>query len=141
MKHIKKEFMLDCSPEEAWQLVVDRNKYEKWAAAFHEGSTYTGDMGLNETVNFVDKEGNGLVSKVVVFEPEKEIRFSFLGEINDGKYVEVAEFADMLEHYIFEPVGKQTRMLVDIAMDDRYYDMMNEMWDRAGIELVKLSNL
>ncbi len=132
--------MLDCGLEEAWQLIVDRNKYEKWANAFHEGSTYTGDMGLNETVNFVDPEGNGLVSKVVVFEPEKEIRFAFLGEINDGKYVEVAEFADMLEHYIFEPVGNQTKMLVDVAMDDRYYDMMNEMWDKAGIELVKLSN-
>ncbi|MBC1435042.1 activator of HSP90 ATPase [Listeria rocourtiae] len=140
MKHIKKEFMLDCGPEEAWQLVVDRKKYEKWAAAFHAGSTYTGEMGLNETVNFVDSEGNGLVSKVVVFEPEKEIRFAFLGEINDGKYVEVAEFADMLEHYVFDPVGNQTKMLVDVAMDDRYYDMMNEMWDNAGIELVKLSN-
>ncbi|MBC6315715.1 SRPBCC family protein [Listeria grandensis] len=139
MKHIKKEFMLDCGPEEAWQLVVDRSKYEKWAAAFHEGSTYTGDMGLNKTVNFVDAEGNGLVSKVVVFEPEKEIKFAFLGEINDGKYVEVAAFADMLEHYIFEPVDSQTRMLVDVAMDDKYYDMMNEMWDRAGTELVKLS--
>lgn len=96
-------------------------------------------MGLNETVNFVDPDGNGLVSKVVVFEPEKEIKFAFLGEINDGKYVEVAAFADMLEHYIFEPVGDQTRMLVDVAMDDQYYDMMNEMWDRAGIELVRLS--
>lgn len=139
MKHIKKEFTLECGPKEAWQLVVDHSKYEKWAAAFHEGSTYTGEMGLNETVNFVDPDGNGLVSKVVVFEPEKEIKFAFLGEINDGKYVEVAAFADMLEHYIFEPVGDQTRMLVDVAMDDQYYDMMNEMWDRAGIELVRLS--
>lgn len=96
-------------------------------------------MGLDETVHFVDTSGNGLVSKVVVFEPEKEIKFSFLGEITDGKYVEVAAFADMLEHYVFEPVGNQTKMFVDVAMDDKYYDMMNEMWDRAGIELVKLS--
>lgn len=139
MKHIKKEFTLDCGPAEAWQLVVDRSKYEKWAVAFQEGSTYTGDMGLDETVHFVDTSGNGLVSKVVVFEPEKEIKFSFLGEITDGKYVEVAAFADMLEHYVFEPVGNQTKMFVDVAMDDKYYDMMNEMWDRAGIELVKLS--
>ncbi|AQY52105.1 hypothetical protein PWEIH_10313 [Listeria weihenstephanensis FSL R9-0317] len=139
MKHIKKEFMLDCRPEEAWELVIDRSKYEKWAAAFHEGSTYTGDMALNATVNFVDTAGNGLVSKVVVFEPAKEIKFSFLGEINDGKYVEVAAFADMLEQYIFEPVGDQTKMLVDVTMDDSYYDMMNEMWDRAGTVLIKLS--
>ncbi|MBC2187545.1 SRPBCC family protein [Listeria booriae] len=139
MKHIKKEFTLDCGPAEAWQLVVDRSKYEKWAAAFQEGSTYTGDMRLDETVHFVDTSGNGLVSKVVVFEPEKEIKFSFLGEITDGKYIEVAAFADMLEHYVFEPVGNQTKMFVDVAMDDKYYDMMNEMWDRAGIELVKLS--
>ena len=46
----------------------------------------------------------------------------------------------MLEHYIFEPVGNQTKMFVDVAMDDEYYDMMNEMWDQAGIELIKLSN-
>lgn len=140
MKHIKKEFLLNCKPEEAWQLVVDRNKYQKWAFAFQEGSTYTGDMGLNETISFVDGSGGGLVSKVVVFEPEKEIKFSFLGEVTSGKYVEVPAFADMLEHYIFEPVGNQTKMLVDVAMDDEYYDMMNEMWDQAGIELIKLSN-
>ena len=102
MKHIKKEFLLNCKPEEAWQLVVDRNKYEKWAFAFQEGSTYTGDMGLNETISFVDGSGDGLVSKVVVFEPEKEIKFSFLGEVTSGKYVEVPAFADMLEHYIFD---------------------------------------
>ncbi|WP_317946236.1 activator of HSP90 ATPase [Carnobacterium maltaromaticum] len=140
MKHIKKEFLLNCKPEEAWQLVVDRNKYQKWAFAFQEGSTYTGDMGLNEMISFVDGSGDGLVSKVVVFEPEKEIKFSFLGEVTSGKYVEVPAFADMLEHYIFEPVGNQTKMLVDVAMDDEYYDMMNEMWDQAGIELIKLSN-
>lgn len=140
MKHIQKEFLLNCKPEEAWQLVVDRNKYQKWAFAFQEGSTYTGDMGLNETISFVDGSGDGLVSKVVVFEPEKEIKFSFLGEITSGKYVEVPAFADMLEHYIFEPVVNQTKMLVDVAMDDEYYDMMNEMWDQAGIELIKLSN-
>lgn len=140
MKHIKKEFLLNCKPEEAWQLVVDRNKYQKWASAFQEGSTYTGDMGLNETISFVDGSGDGLVSKVVVFEPEKEIKFSFLGEVTSGKYVEVPAFADMLEHYIFEPVGNQTKMFVDVAMDDEYYDMMNEMWDQAGIELIKLSN-
>ncbi|MBC1372925.1 activator of HSP90 ATPase [Listeria booriae] len=139
MKHIKKEFTLDCGPAVAWQLVVDRSKYEQWAAAFQEGSTYTGDMGLDEMVHFVDTSGNGLVSKVVVFEPEKEIKFSFLGEITDGKYVEVAAFADMLEHYVFESVGNQTKMFVDVAMDDKYYDMMNEMWDRAGEKLVKLS--
>lgn len=97
-------------------------------------------MGLNETISFVDGSGDGLVSKVVVFEPEKEIKFSFLGEVTSGKYVEVPAFADMLEHYIFEPVGNQTKMLVDVAMDDEYYDMMNEMWDQAGIELIKLSN-
>lgn len=140
MKHIKKEFLLNCKPEEAWQLIVDRNKYEKWAFAFQEGSTYTGNMGLNEMISFVDGSGDGLVSKVVVFEPEKEIKFSFLGEVTSGKYVEVPAFADMLEHYIFEPVGNQTKMLVDVAMDDEYYDMMNEMWDQAGIELIKLSN-
>ena len=140
MKHIKKEFLLNCKPEEAWQLVVDRNKYEKWAFAFQEGSTYTGDMGLNETISFVDGSGDGLVSKVVVFDPEKEIKFSFLGEVTSGKDVEVPAFADMLEHYIFEPVGNQTKMFVDVAMDDEYYDMMNEMWDQAGIELIKLSN-
>ncbi|CCO12992.2 hypothetical protein BN424_3586 [Carnobacterium maltaromaticum LMA28] len=140
MKHIKKEFLLNCKPEEAWQLVVDRNKYEKWAFAFQEGSTYTGDMGLNETISFADGSGDGLVSKVVVFDPEKEIKFSFLGEVTSGKYVEVPAFADMLEHYIFEPVGNQTKMFVDVAMDDEYYDMMNEMWDQAGIELIKLSN-
>lgn len=140
MKHIKKEFLLNCKPEEAWQLVVDRNKYQKWAFAFQEGSTYTGDMGLNEMISFVDGSGDGLVSKVVVFEPEKEIKFSFLGEVTSGKYVEVPAFAEMLEHYIFEPMGNQTKMLVDVAMDDEYYDMMNEMWDQAGIELIKLSN-
>ena len=125
MRHIKKEFLLNCKPEEAWQLVVDRNKYQKWAFAFQEGSTYTGDMGLNETISFVDGSGDGLVSKVVVFEPEKEIEFSFLGEITSGKYVEVPAFSEMLEHYIFEPVGNQTKMLVDVAMGDEYYDMMN----------------
>lgn len=140
MKHIKKEFLLNCKPEEAWQLVVDRNKYQKWAFAFQEGSTYAGDMGLNEMISFVDGSGDGLVSKVVVFEPEKEIKFSFLGEVTSGKYVEVPAFAEMLEHYIFEPMGNQTKMLVDVAMDDEYYDMMNEMWDQAGIELIKLSN-
>ncbi|OJG92711.1 hypothetical protein RV15_GL002656 [Enterococcus silesiacus] len=140
MKHIKKEFLLNCTPEKAWQLVVDRSKYEKWAAAFQEGSTYSGEMKLNETVSFVDESGNGLVAKVVIFEPEQEIKFAFLGEVTDGQYVEVPEFAEMLEHYFFEPVGNQTKMLVDVVMDDEYYEMMNDLWDKAGIELIRLSN-
>lgn len=140
MKHIKKEFLLNCAPKKAWQLVVDRSKYELWAAVFQEGSTYSGEMKLNETISFVDESGNGLVSKVVVFEPEKEIKFAFLGEITDSKYVEVPGFAEMLEHYLFEPVGNQTKMLVDVVMDDEYYNMMNDLWDKAGSELIKLSN-
>ncbi|MGX7264287.1 SRPBCC family protein [Enterococcus crotali] len=140
MKHIKKEFLLNCTPAKAWQLVVDRSKYEIWAAAFQAGSTYSGEMKLNETISFVDETGNGLVSKVVIFEPEKEIKFAFLGEITDGKYVEVPEFTEMLEHYLFEPVGNQTKMLVDVAMDDEYYEMMNDLWDKAGTELISISN-
>lgn len=140
MKHIKKEFLLHCAPQKAWQLIVDRSKYELWAAAFQEGSTYSGEMKLNETISFVDETGNGLVSKVVVFEPEKEIKFAFSGEITDGKYVEVPEIAEMLEHYLFEPVGNQTKMLVDVVMDDEYYDLMNDLWDKAGTQLIRLSN-
>lgn len=140
MTHIKKEFKLNCKPEQAWQLVMDCNKYEKWAAAFQAGSTYTGEMGLNETASFVDESGNGLVAKVVVFEPEKEIKFSFLGEINEGKFVEVPDFANWLEHYLFEPEGNQTKMLVDVVMDDQYYEMMDKLWDIAGVELIKLSS-
>lgn len=139
MKHITKDFLLDCSPEEAWQLVIDRNKYEKWTKVFSKDSTYIGVMGLNEIIKFVDADGNGLVSKIDIFEVAKEIQFAFLGEITDGKYTEIPEFADMLEHYVFEPVGKQTKMIVDVAMDNQYYDMMNEMWDKAGIELKNLS--
>lgn len=110
------------------------------AASFQEGSTYVGEMKLNETISFVDETGNGLVSKVVIFEPDKEIKFAFLGEVTDGKYVEVPEFSEMTEHYVFEPVGNQTKMVVDVAMDDEYYDMMNNLWDKAGTELIKLSN-
>lgn len=106
MTHIKKEFKLNCKPEQAWQLVMDRNKYEKWAAAFQAGSTYTGEMGLNETVSFV----------------------------------EVPDFANWLEHYLFEPEGNQTKMLVDVVMDDQYYEMMDKLWDIAGVELIKLSS-
>lgn len=140
MKHIKKEFILNCGPQKAWQLVVDRSKYKVWAASFQEGSTYVGEMKLNETISFVDETGNGLVSKVVIFEPDKEIKFAFLGEVTDGKYVEIPAFAEMTEHYVFEPVGNQTKMLVDVTMDDEYYDMMNDLWDKAGTELIKLSN-
>ncbi|MDN3675995.1 hypothetical protein QWY90_01560 [Flavobacterium paronense] len=46
--------MLHCKPENAWQLIVNRDKYKLWAAAFQVGSTYTGDMGLNETILFGD---------------------------------------------------------------------------------------
>lgn len=140
MKHIKKEFMLHCEPENAWLLIVNRDKYKLWAAAFQEGSTYTGEMGLNETILFGDGTENGLVAKVIVFDPEKEIKFSFLGEMKDGKYSEIPEFSNMFEQYIFEPVGKQTKMLVDVTMEDKYYDMMNDLWDKAGIEIEKLCN-
>ncbi|MBB5620937.1 uncharacterized protein YndB with AHSA1/START domain [Pedobacter cryoconitis] len=136
MKKMEFSITINALPEKVWEVIIGKDTYDLWTAAFAAGSTVKTDWKNGSKALFLDGKGNGMVSEIVESIPGKFLSIHHLGEVKNGvedpTTYKGEEWGDALENYTLEPVNdNQTLWRVNMDMNDEYVDYMNKTWPLA----------
>jgi uncharacterized protein YndB with AHSA1/START domain len=126
---IRKSILIKASPEKVWKNLLDKQDYEYWTEVFTPGSTYEGEMKLNNTIIFTSPEspaGEGMKAKIKTLIPNFQISFEHLGS------QEASSWSGFRETYTIWP-QEESLVRLDIYCDTtkEYFEMMDTSWDKA----------
>ncbi len=145
MKKLNLEIEIEASGDKIWKSIVEVDQYRLWAEEFMAGSYFEGGWNKGDAIQFlvVNEAGNkeGMISEIAESEYPTFISIRHLGYIMDGVVDTTSDaikaWAPSYENYTLEALGDQkTRFKLDMDVEDDYYDMMLEMWQR-GMQKLK----
>jgi uncharacterized protein YndB with AHSA1/START domain len=137
-KPIIKQIKINATAEKVWQVLLEPEMYQKWAKEFSLGSYYINseNLAVGSKVVFTDDSIYGLIGKVTINETNKQIQFTYEGQISNG--VEDYTSEDVInglkgstETYILSESEGITTLEIDAPMGEAWYDDMILSWDKA----------
>ncbi|MDO5509831.1 MAG: SRPBCC family protein [Weeksellaceae bacterium] len=66
---------IEASPQTIWRALWQEENYKKWAAVFHPGTFWKGDLQAGGRVHFLTPEGHGMASNVVFYDEPNFVLF------------------------------------------------------------------
>lgn len=143
MKTLHFEAVIDAPRRTVWHTMLDLEPYERWTAAFAEGSTYEGSWDQGERIRFLDPQRNGMVAVIDENRSYEHVSIKHLGLLNNGvedtESEAVRQWAPAYERYSFADAGANaTRLSVDMDCVPEYEAFMLEAWPNALARLKAL---
>lgn len=140
-KPINKQITINATLEKVWQVLLSKRTYLLWAVVFQEGSDYIAEdnFAVGSKVVFTDGGNNGMICKVSINEPNQKIQFTFTGELKNGVETNVDSFAGVTETYTLTQKNDGILLEVETSMADKWYDSMDQAWDKAIVIIKELS--
>lgn len=130
METLEYKIEINASPEKVWTVLWDDISYRQWTSAFTEGSFYIGTWEEDSMMKFFDPNNNGMYSRVLKNNPNKEMTFLHLGEIYDG--VEVPQdWGDATESYILEETEEGTKLTAKINTSEEFKGFFEDKFPNA----------
>ncbi len=136
------EIKIDAATETVWDIVWTDETYRKWTSAFIEGSSAESDWEEGSKVVFLDGKGKGMYSVIEKKEVPNTMIFKHLGEISDGvetPFAAESGWANSLERYYLNDEAGQTKVSVEVDMDDNFLEFMDNAFPKALAILKELS--
>ena len=130
MQVLKYQIHINAQPEKVWNVLWDKKNYKKWAAAFHAGTYYEGNLIEGEEVLFLVPEGHGMFSLVEKVIANEEVTFVHQGEVENLKKGEVI-YKNAFESYFLEKTDDGTLLKVELNCEDDYAAQMNKMFPES----------
>lgn len=138
METLKYNIEINAAPEKVWTTLWDDMSYRQWTSAFTEGSFYVGTWEEESIVKFFDPNNNGMYSRVLKNEANKEMTFLHLGEIYDG--VETPQdWGDATESYLLEETENGTNLIAKIKTSEEFKSFFEEKFPNALQNVKNLS--
>ncbi|MDF2552302.1 MAG: ATPase [Chryseobacterium sp.] len=138
METLEYNIEIDATPERVWTVLWDDLSYRQWTSAFTEGSFYIGTWEEDSLMKFFDPNNNGMYSRVLKNDPNKEMTFLHLGEIYDG--VEVPQdWGDAIESYILEETETGTNLTAKINTSEEFKGFFEDKFPAALQNVKNLS--
>lgn len=121
---------INATPEKVWTVLWDDTSYRQWTSAFTKGSFYIGTWEEDSMMKFFDPNNNGMYSRVLKNDPNKEMVFLHLGEIFDG--VEVPQdWGDATESYLLEETEEGTKLIAKIKTSEEFKGFFEDKFPNA----------
>ena len=144
MEKITFSIVIHAPREKVWNTMLTKDTYEKWTAAFHEGSTFVGSWEKGSEIEFLgpDEQGNlsgGMYARVVENRPHEFVSVQHLGEMKDGQKVPwpITPGMEGFENYSFADVDGGTEVSIELTIPKEWKDMFVEAWPKA-LEKLKM---
>jgi hypothetical protein len=130
METLEYQIKINAEPEKVWTVLWSDISYRQWTSAFTEGSFYIGTWEEDSVMKFFDPENNGMYSRVLKNDPNKEMIFLHLGEIFDG--VEVPQdWGDATESYLLEETEDGTKLTAKIKSSEEFKGFFEDKFPNA----------
>lgn len=144
IKTIKKTIEINTPKENVWKVLLEDQFTRLWYAEFSEGTYADTYWEIGSKVLFIDHSKCGIAGKVVANTPQELLSVEYHGVISNGVEDYESEAAKQVKgsfetYRITENAGLIT---LDISSDmgEKYFDMMNEAWDRALQKIKQLAD-
>ena len=128
-KSVQHKIKINATAEDVWDALWDNEKYMQWAHEFLPGSRYKGKIEEGEEVQFLDGAQNGMQSRVLKVERDREVIFNHLFEIKSGTRGD--SLNNMEERYFLDETEGVTTLSMNSETPSANYSEMNEAGQRA----------
>ncbi|MFM7199754.1 MAG: SRPBCC domain-containing protein [Myxococcota bacterium] len=120
---------------EVWEKMLGPESYREWTEPFCPGSHYKGSWDEGASIQFLDPEGSGMISRIAVNRPLEYVSIQHLGFLNKGQ-VDVdspaaKSMVDARENYTLRDRDCGTLVLIDTHVTPEYEAYLAEAWPRA----------
>ena len=122
--------------EHVWRTMLHSPTYERWTAAFCEGSRYEGSWDAGSTIRFLGPQGDeGMVATIAEHRPAAFVSIRHLGYIHGGVDDTTSEavraWAPCHENYTFTDADGGTLLQVDADVFGDFEAFLAEHWPLA----------
>ncbi|WP_114748552.1 SRPBCC family protein [Pleomorphovibrio marinus] len=127
--------------------LTNKSTYEQWTSLFNPTSTFEGSWEKGEKIYFIgtDDKGNrgGMVARIAENIPNQFVSIQHYGildgdkEFTEGPQVE--QWAGGQENYIFEEIGKKTKVTVEVDVSDEHSDYFDTTYPKALEKLKEIA--
>lgn len=129
------EILIQAPREHVWRSTLFSPTYERWTAAFCEGSRYEGSWDAGSTIRFCAPSGDGMLAEIAEHRPAEFVSIRHLGMIHNGVEDTTREAvracAPCFENYTFSDEADGTRVRVDVDVFGTAEDWMAQTWPLA----------
>ncbi len=143
MKPIEKTIEINATKEKVWDVLVKDEFNRQWYAEFSEGTRAQTDWKEGSKVRFIDNSNSGIVGRIVENKPLESIVIEYEGEVKNGLDDLESDGAKAMkgvrESYKLSEKNGLTILDAYCDMDESYYDMMKEAWDKAAVKIKQLA--
>ncbi|MHA3891349.1 SRPBCC family protein [Acinetobacter sp. GXMZU3951] len=140
VEHLRYSISIDASPEKVWDILWSPDTYTEWTVYFAEGSKIQTEWKVGARALFLDTQGDGLITTILVYIPNSSVIFQYQGLLQGGiedlSSPEVQQWQGALEQYNLEEVDGKTQLTVELETIDAYKDMMDQAFEH-GLKRVK----
>lgn len=135
MKTLHFDILIHAPREHVWRNTLFSPSYERWTAAFCEGSRYEGSWDAGSTIRFCAPSGDGMLAEIAEHRPAEFVSIRHLGMFTNGVEDTTSEaaraWAPCFENYTFTDEAGGTRVRVDVDVFGTYEDWMTQTWPPA----------
>lgn len=128
--------------EIVWERMLAPATYEKWTAAFAEGSRFEGSWTEGAEIRFLGPDGCGMVSTIAASRRPEFLSILHLGIVTDGADDTTSEavkaWAGAHENYTFSEKGSDTELKIELDVTPDFEAFMNEAWPKALARLKEI---
>lgn len=136
-KSIQQKVVINAPAETVWDTLWDHEKYRLWAQEYMPGAYYKGKVEEGEEVQFVDGEQNGMQSRVLKVDKNREVIFNHLYELKSGNRAE--SLNNMEERYFLDETEGVTTLSLNSETPSQSFDDMNSATANALQRIKEIS--
>lgn len=140
---IKKSIEIGAVKDNVWKVITNDGYTKQWFAEFGEGIQAETDWTVGGKAKFTDKNGDGIVGKVVTNKPNETLSIEYEGVVDKGREDYESDGAKGVkgtqETYVLSGENGVTQLSIECDMAAEYFEMMSAAWDRALEKIKTLS--
>ena len=140
MRTLTFEINIQAKAEKIWKTLWDKETYTLWTAPFAEGCSYeTTSFAEGNTILFLAKNGDGMVSRISKLTPQVGVSFEHVAMLVQDKEIAFRTEEDThqyLESYELLEHESTTLLLVKVDTLEPWENTMNTTFPKA-LEIIK----
>ncbi len=143
-KTIEKNILINASRQKVWDVLFTDDSYRIWTNEFSEGSYVETDWKVGSTILFKNAKEYGMFGKIEEMLVPDFMCFKLEGLISsngvqDSESDKAQIYKGSRETYTLIEMDDVTELDIVAVVSEEYFDIMNEVWDKALLKVKELS--
>lgn len=140
MKELEFKIEINAPASIVWKAMWEGENYNKWTAAFCEGSYTKSDWKEGSKILFLIPKGEGMYSTITTLVPNQKMYFTHIGEVKNFEEQPLNEetklWSGSRENYTLSESNNITTVMVNMDIVESHLDYFKETFPK-GLQIIK----